>query len=365
MAFKIINKTPDFEQRKAQEALPWFTGAVTVEYASPGQNLVNGFQIFQMYTFAGESAYLRQFRIWTTVENTMELQLRSVENGLTTNGGYIGQDSGDLYSIDERIQLSASKSPVIVDLNGIWIPENTQIKLSSIGSYNNVIGKFAMSSNSLRFTNDFNWTADKTILVIGDSIVKGSLGPINTYNSSDVYPWKVRDWFINKGQNTRLVNKGAGGRTSRDGRDWMIKQRFYDIADAALIIYAFGMNNVTGGFNETKQSAFLEDIEAAIQWKKGKYPRAKMVLCGPSPAQNTSREESLGIARSIIKEAVEKAEDARVFYLNLGDAFPATDSSFYSSTDGSGDRLHPNIIGHQAIYDNCWYPFLNETIKRI
>lgn len=361
--FPVNNSAIDFPTRCAQEAVPFWNGTVSATYSN--SNLPQSTQLFQVYTLAGQAAYLQSMVVQTTCTTEMLLWVRNVENNLTPNGGYEGLDSGDSFSIGSPFFISDSK-PALIDFGGMWIRENTEMKVAVLLSagYTGITGDFRLGVIGYRFTNDLNFTAQKTVLMIGDSICKGSLGVRNSFNGSDIYPWKVRDYFKSKGQDTRLVNKGAGGRTSTDGRAWMLQQ-FYDILNADLILWNFGMNDVTGGFGAGKQQTYSDNIDAAIAWKQGKYPNAILLMLGPTPAQENTREAALEIARTIVEQRVANAADEKVMYLNLGDAFDRSVNANFSSTDSAGDRLHPSILGHQQIYDNKFVPFFETFLNRI
>ena len=199
----------------------------------------------------------------------------------------------------------------------------------------------ALTLNGYALTDDLNFDAEKTMLVLGDSIVNGT-GPTR---SANMWTFKARDHFKAQGATVRLVQMANSGSSSSEHESWRQAGR-YDGLDADAVVYAVGVNDAVGAVPPTTYRA---NLEAFWNHAQNRWPNATVIVAGPTPVENAATHASAELLRAEAADFVADASDARLKYINLGTAFSRTDASYYASTDPAGSRVHPDDDGHAAI----------------
>lgn len=204
--------------------------------------------------------------------------------------------------------------------------------------------EFYVGVTGWSINNDLNFSAPKTILHIGDSITRLETGNILP---STAYPFAVTRYFKEtQGINCRQITKAYSGATSATIEDMRAKG-FLDVKKKLdLITYNLGMNDALGSVTKAAHKA---NVAAAIAWKQKRHPDAKMIVYGPTPAENNAVEAFLVQYREGCSEAVTAAADDKVKFCDLGGSFDRTVSSNYASTDTAGSRIHPSDQGQTAV----------------
>jgi len=191
---------------------------------------------------------------------------------------------------------------------------------------------------------DFNYGADKIMLVLGDSITNGTSG---ISAKTDSMEWKVRQYFRDKGVNLRTIGMSASGRSSVDFERARAFGRYDQIPTPDYVHYQLGTNDAGQG---TSVATFKANVAAMIAHKRRHWPKAMMVVYGSTPMQNDTSETALAALRTAAQQAVTEAADPKVLYCSLATAFDRKVESNYSADDTSGSKLHPNATGHAAAY---------------
>jgi lysophospholipase L1-like esterase len=320
--------------RLTREGVSESRGAI-VTYAAAA--VTAGQNIMANFFGVGFFGFLRSIQVTTNSTTPIAIQIAFYYQGHTTS------------AINAMISSTCPYK-----MENIWIPgfssgssTRAQIQVEFKEAIGSLTAKIAVGYDAVRLCNDLNLSAFHRILMISDSIGIGSLG--GDYVDSDMYPWKVRNYFRGNGKDVRLIHKGYGGMTSTDV-EVNRKYNAYDVDDPSLIMYAIGTNDTSGGFDSTKQSTYDANVRAFIAWKQLRYPRATLIMFGPSPAEDATREANMVLARGIVSAAVTAAADQKVLYVDLGAAFTATDTTKYNATEGAGTRVHLNTAGHSAVY---------------
>lgn len=189
---------------------------------------------------------------------------------------------------------------------------------------------------------DLNFAADKTLLVIGDSILNGTAGITNKSKSME---WLTRGYFQAQGKNVRVINKSVSGSTTSD-HEARRAAGVYDFPQVDYLHYQVGTNDAGAISAATAQA----NAAAMIAYKQQRYPNAKMVVWGSTPRENNTSETALALIRTAQAAAVTAAADPKVLYCSLATAFDRTVTSNFASTDTPGDRVHPSDAGHAAAY---------------
>jgi lysophospholipase L1-like esterase len=283
---------------------------------------------------------------------TQAFLLESVSFGLN-NGkataqltSYSGPSNNSIGEVSMRVPLNN---------NSVTINQRQIITAGSVLFHNLRSGDGATSLNSsailagIRMTADFNFSAKKVIMWIGDSIALGSVLGGNSYsnylNTStsvsplDHFAFQARNKFQTKGIDCRLVIKAMGSHTSKQMGYW-IKQGWFDIDQCDVIFYQLGVNDSTLG---TTDIEFTAEINRLIDFRLRKFPNAKIVLVGDTPLNNSTNETRLTQLRTI-KSNFANATN-KIYYLDLSTSFDRTILTNYTASDG----VHPNIANNLLI----------------
>lgn len=252
-------------------------------------------------------------------------------------------------SLVGRGTLTFGSMSVLV--NGtVVIPVNKVICYSSITNYSIYVRKVLdedksidVGANLIGYTayEDINFDAKNRLLFIGDSIMIGSTG---ASTKSKHFVWQTKESL--KNQDTQIINKGVSGSTSQLARSY-INEGMYDFANSnvSYIFENHGSNDVTQFTSVENFNAYLDDL---IDLKRRLYPNSKLIFFGSSPLQNSANNTSANVFRNLKRDKVAVLKDPNILYCNLGNAFVPS-SEYYVTSDASGNGVHPNDLGNEAI----------------
>lgn len=198
-----------------------------------------------------------------------------------------------------------------------------------------------------KITSDYNWHARRTLLWIGDSIPNGSgMTNASSLDPNINYTFIARNWLRDAGYDYRLIQKTWGGATTADAENWRVTGAL-DTAfprRVGAVFYNMGANDWPD------PAVAATNIAKFVPWALKKYPNAIIIVCGPTPAENNTTEAGIATVRSNFESYVSGLANSRVTYLNLGNAFDRTaGTTYYSTADTPGSRIHPNAAGCDAI----------------
>ena len=198
---------------------------------------------------------------------------------------------------------------------------------------------FISSLGGVRVCNDFAFDADKTMLVIGDSISNGT-GP--SYGS-DQYTFIVRDWLYSQGKSTRCMLKGSGSYTSANITALRKTGQLMPTAPD-LVLYNIGINDAS-------LAAFQAEFPSILAHKQRYWPNAKMICLGMSPKQGATEASVSVPIRSYMASTISVLNDSKIYYCSLANAFSSVGDTYYMTTDGTTNttRIHPNDAVHSLI----------------
>lgn len=200
----------------------------------------------------------------------------------------------------------------------------------------------SVTVQSVLMTDDFNYNAAKTIMLVGDSI--GAL--TGATKTAFGWPMIARDYLRAQGEDVRIVLKALGGTTTGD-HETLRQGGFHDISSVNVCFYALGMNNAN---QSIATASGLADMQSFWNWFKFRYPGKMMVVIGPSPAENNTTETNLVALRAAAADWVTSVNSPLLKFISLADAFDRTQGlAVYLSTDTAGSRIHPNDAGHAAV----------------
>lgn len=210
---------------------------------------------------------------------------------------------------------------------------------------------FTLALDMYRMTNDFNFSANKVILWIGDSITRGTnlsaTGGILTGDGSnllttalspeDHFTFQVRNYLQTQGVDCRLVNKAMGDMDSFTLEAWR-KRGWLDIDQADIIFYQMGMNCAQNP--AITDSVYINNLNKIIELRNRKFKNSPIVFVGDSPTNDDTRHNRLTQLRAL-KAAKANISD-NIYYVTLEDIFDRKVLSNYNSNDG----VHPNVASN-------------------
>lgn len=270
-----------------------------------------------------------------------------------------GPDNG---SSSTSFRVAVNNNAISIPLKRVSPPGVTGTVFLSWGDGTSTVqSRFAMSA--YRMTADLNFNAKKTILWIGDSITRGTSIGGTGYNAGsanlqtcatpeDHFAFQVRNHFQRKGTDCRLIIKAMG---SYGSKDWEAcrKLGWLDVGHADVIFYQLGVNDTS---QSTTDQQFTDNINAVIDHRNRKWPKAKIVLVGDTPLNNNTNETRLAQLRTI-KSNIATANSANeVYYVNLASVFDRTVLTNYNASDGT----HPNIASNLLI-GNAFKSWIDST----
>lgn len=215
-----------------------------------------------------------------------------------------------------------------------FVYEGENISATCISGSDGSSFEAKMGLNGYQLTNDFNYSASKTILMIGDSISNGTAGVTRGEN---LYQFILRNNLYKDGISCRVVTKGNGGFTSSN-IDYLRAIGRLNIQDPGLILYNLGMNDVPGNM-----TAFQSNLPKILEWKQTFYKDIPMIVLGPSRRRD-AQEANLQILREFSNQTVEQLGDSTITFFDLGPVIP-DDATYYATSDA----VHPNDDGHALL----------------
>lgn len=198
----------------------------------------------------------------------------------------------------------------------------------------------ALRAHGTAIYDDLNFSAAHNVVVIGDSISRGTAGVTAKTKS---WEWITREWFHDQGQDVRVINRSQSGTDSTFVERWRTQGVYEFDRPPSLIVYAVGANDAA---NAVPLATYSANLAAFIEWRRRRYPDTKLLILGSSPMENNTAETAAVAMRSA---AEAQAAAAGVFFCSLGAAFDRTVAANYATSDTAGQRIHPSDAGHAAI----------------
>jgi len=273
-------------------------------------------------------------------------------------------NSGKVLYLRKQLQPGQD---VKFDLKGLKLHSNGRILITQYDSDGTAI-VITGGISGIDITDDLNLTSDKNILFIGDSIQYGANlnATAQTYLPNAVYTTKIRDYYNDKGVNAEMVVMAVHAITTggleRNRINGLYNSRKWD-----LIVYCAGTNNTIAGAAQsvidTQLAAATLDYQNFVKWKKNMQTQAKLLMLGPTPMFNATREAQLVGLRTAMQNTVQTLGDSKTKYLSLGTAYTATVQGNYSEAAGT-DGVHPNVASNALMF-NVVKPFLDEQFPLI
>lgn len=209
-------------------------------------------------------------------------------------------------------------------------------------------------------TNDLNYSAQKTMLVCGDSTTWSSLGNDNSGNpfrGKDFASFQLRDYISEQKASCRIINKGFGGSY---GPDWekAIDSGELDGINYDLLYVSLGLNDagaLTAGYTLNN---FKDKLKLFVK-HRDRYRKGKPVLfLAPTHTDKTNLVANIASIRTAVQETVNECggTNNNVLFVNQANAFslasdPTTDFNFTNGERTAGNRLHPSGYGNKLIAD--------------
>jgi lysophospholipase L1-like esterase len=323
-----------------------------------------------IFTPTGRAYVVNSIKLYGSLDYTAQAYIRrEVLNSSSGNNGVIGLDG----MISGRVTYQSNPNGGEVQLleNPIVLPCGDAISISyfrdrssqdsEVTPVTKTKGmRWMIDFDGYDITNDFNYSAEKTMLVIGDSIggVTSDLGSIMVNKQPDnsyigLWPFIIRNQFKEQGEDIRLVNIAQGGTTSNQW-DWWIKQGRIDNIKSEILFINLGMNDAA------------DDSALATIRQNLKNICARFFLINPNSSiviNNITQSNGLNATRANnyraeIRAAVtdEAANGKKVYLADTDDAYSLTNNTPFVATEQlSGVWIHPNTtIGQPAMAVKIW-----------
>jgi len=267
-----------------------------------------------------------------------------------------------------RITLGAS---IIGDYNleayqPFYIPNNWILKLSGAAITAYVRKCWSAADTDIA---EVTFSAPDSYLVMDDfregKICKfkgDSISNLVGVSKMDCYHWLFVDKLRSLGKKVRSDIYGENNSTTETHKT---KFRNGDYENKWSNNAMFGINLGTNDASSTTGVA-LATYKANMKYNALRMlsqPEAKVPVimfgappCLTSISGNPARATNIDLQAIALTEIVAEINDPYLFAIDLSTSFSKTDAAMFSS-DGAG--LHPNAVGHGAIFNNTLSPWLS------
>ncbi|TAH37475.1 MAG: GDSL family lipase [Planctomycetota bacterium] len=179
---------------------------------------------------------------------------------------------------------------------------------------------------------------------LGDSITEG-------------WEWNGRDAWDSKLVPLGAINLGVSGDETAHVL-WRLRQGHLDALHPQLLVLMIGTNN-SGNAGHTPQM-IGDGVAAIVAELQRRMPETKVLLLGIFPRGETP-EDRLRRNNAAANQILERlADNARVFYLDIGSAFLEPDGTI--SRDVMPDFLHLTRRGYE-LWMQALEPKLRELLR--
>ncbi len=189
-----------------------------------------------------------------------------------------------------------------------------------------------------QMTDDFNFGADFIINVIGDSIAWGSGMAVKT----DMWAFKLRNYYLSLGYNVRLRNWSVSGTTLLQHANSFDNGR-YNYNEPGITLIALGMNDAVGNQTPDQAKANLARILNAAQ---ARFPNHKKLVLAVSPCLDSANDAKAAAVSTALQAGVTEFSKPQVQYI----AGVRTAFAPVSGTTINTDGIHPLAPGQDGIY---------------
>lgn len=214
----------------------------------------------------------------------------------------------------------------------------------------------AYDVKGMSLTDDVNYQADLTMLVLGDSIsgVTAEDGGLK----SGLWPEIVKQRWIEKGKDIRLVNIGQGG-TNTNQWDWWIKQGRIDQIKADVAFINVGMNDAAStAALQAGNGSFKTGLTNITKKIVALNPRSKIVINGITQTDKALNLANVAAYRAELTTLIQEMKQTGmpVTFADTSTAYLSSNASAYVTTEqAAGNRLHPNTkVGQPAMANVIW-----------
>jgi hypothetical protein len=266
-------------------------------------------------------------------------------------GGF-GDADGKFPQFIIRGVFTAGGPPAVIPVRQMFRPSRT-VKSALVTTIRNVLP--AVSSNTttwvdvtavgVELTDDDNWNANYTLAVFGDSLNYGKgYGPTR---SQDLYAFKLRDYCISHGYDTRIVSYSQPGRTSTMTEVSDRGAGLYNHLRANIGVYALATNDAliaAGGFAATWDANF----RLFWAWWSEKYPDKPLLVITPGPVKLSADDANATTLTNQMISTIASINSPLCTLVNIRTAFDRTDpGGIYFRP---GDNVHWTTAGHAAVW---------------
>lgn len=276
----------------------------------------------------GRAIYVKQFNAFSTSPLAGRLQMSNVSawsGSGTTPLMDVGFSCGPGYAatldVDQFIRSG--------DRTGVGVLISQWLDSAVAGTQ-----VFGVGATAWSLADSINFDAKKVILMLGDSTWNGT-GPTTV---DTCIPYLINRFFREQGQDTRYILKAYSGSTSQGHENFRGSGK-YEFPQVDALFDNLGINDAVQGLTT---AASMANLQARIAWRQRRYPKAKHVVFGTTPLQNSTLEAALAAYRAAAAAYIADLGDPNVKFCDLGGSFNRTVDANYAVSDGAGGtRIHP------------------------
>jgi len=294
----------------------------------------------------------------------------SADRGIFANGqlylsAFATSSTGGAYSTIPIVLPDVNGGSVTVPIEGT-LYEGAKIILYANYSSAGTSAMLSATLTGILVTQDFDFTAKRNILIVGDSIAAaGAMGndssarELMSYNH---FGFRLKNALKLLGKNTRIINKGMPGSLMTDSERLLLSQPHLIEKSDLIIVYA-GMNNATSTASVDNLLAFNNSIINIIKQRNIYNPNASILIVAPNVTDTASRTANIAAYRtqceSSANDATYGGSSRKVYFYNAETAFAlgataSADTNFSSAERVAGSRVHPSDLGHEQIFNGMY-----------
>lgn len=221
--------------------------------------------------------------------------------------------------------------------------------------------------HGIDITADFNFSAKKKIMWIGESTSWGSMETDSTgvaFPGEALAPFVVTNFMRRNGKSVRLINKAFGGMSSNN-MEYARRSGFYDIS-ADLYVINMGVNDASAAVSQTTYKANLANM---IKHRNTFNPTAPIIFVSCYPTDFNVANYRTWMQDVANDTSAGGGTVNNVYFLDGTTSFalngtPSLDTNFAVSNRSTGNRVHYSGLGqalNAAVITNALssYPWYN------
>lgn len=227
---------------------------------------------------------------------------------------------------------------------------NFQVRIDAVLTPNPTTDAFTFDSGMIfiSITDDLYVNFSNRILWLGDSISDGT----GCTKTAEMYPFMFKNYYASKKVN--LSNQSIPGTQSNDHYTFTQSGK-YDTYPWDMVVLSIGVNDASQNIIPSK---VVDNYTAIISYFKQANNQCKFLIIAGTPVENDTLYAKLSDISTALMDL--KNESNGIFAVSCLSAFDRKNTSYYATSDTTGNHIHPNGSGNLSIY-NVIKPYLDSV----